>query len=317
MLPAVWILTCPHPLLYLLVVPIWLDSAREARHCSWILGCVTLSASSSRAPLQDAARSSVVHEENGVLHRVFAFSSSEQGCWTPRAHARGSRELLGTARLVTASASALFLFLGHGIRRDSIAFSTSLAAELQDVSADPTSQESTAQLLFFFVFLWALSRRLVAQDETSNRHQCWSENQQMKCTHQHQFRCFLLTGPSLKRGEPLFSAVANSHSKGGARPPFDLLNNKHNTAARLKRRESLIPKRHKVFTVRKNSEKEDTNRPAQTSKDLTHVPSSFIMVPGSLQGARLGPRLLPSRVREQTCAVCVRSGASSEWSSIT
>ena len=35
---------------------IWLDSAREARHCSWILHCVTLSAS-SRAPLRDAARS--------------------------------------------------------------------------------------------------------------------------------------------------------------------------------------------------------------------------------------------------------------------
>ena len=27
----------------------------------------------------------------------------------------------------------------------------------------------------FIYFLWALSRRLVAQEETSNRHQCWSD----------------------------------------------------------------------------------------------------------------------------------------------
>ena len=59
----------------------------------------------------------------------------------------------------------------------------------------------------------------------------------MKCTHQNQFRRFLPTGSSLKKGEPLFSAVTNSHSKDGARPPFDLLNYIHHTTARLKRRE--------------------------------------------------------------------------------
>ena len=30
------------------------------------------------------------------------------------------------------------------------------------------------------LFLWAFSRRLVAQEETSNRHQCWSNNCQRK-----------------------------------------------------------------------------------------------------------------------------------------
>ena len=33
----------------------------------------------------------------------------------------------------------------------------------------------TALCCVFFIISWALSRRLVAQDETSNRHQCWSD----------------------------------------------------------------------------------------------------------------------------------------------
>ena len=41
--------------------------------------------------------------------------------------------------------------------------------------------------------------------------------------HQNQSWRFLPTGSPLKKGRPLSPAVANSHSKGGARPPFGLL----------------------------------------------------------------------------------------------
>ena len=80
-------------------------------------------------------------------------------------------------------------------------------------------------------------------------------NYQMEGTHQNQFRCSLPTSSPLKKeGKPLLPAVANSHSKGGARPPCDfpeLFNQtkRHTT----KRGNTLISKKaHIVRTVTKS-----------------------------------------------------------------
>ena len=53
-------------------------------------------------------------------------------------------------------------------------------------------------------------------------------------------------------------------------------------------------------------------------QDLSAHPQALVsgtacaMVPGSLQGARLGPKLPPSRVAEQICAVSVRPRGSND-----
>ena len=90
-----------------------------------------------------------------------------------------------------------------------------------------------------------------------------------------------------KRKEPLLPAMATSHPKDGPASfrPSDLYT--QNTKARLKRRESLIPKRHKAFTLRHKNEKEGPIRPAQTSKTCHtsllisicshHIPSPLIV----------------------------------------
>ena len=62
-------------------------------------------------------------------------------------------------------------------------------------------------------------------------------NYHMKGTRQNQFRCFLLTSSPLKKKKPLLPALANPHSKGGARPPFDILNYTQNYEARNEKME--------------------------------------------------------------------------------
>ena len=53
----------------------------------------------------------------------------------------------------------------------------------------------------FNLFSQSFSRRLIAQEETNNRHQCKSDKQAKKRKHQHSIRCFLPTSSPLKKGD--------------------------------------------------------------------------------------------------------------------
>ena len=98
--------------------------------------------------------------------------------------------------------------------------------------------------------------------------------------------------------------MANSHPKGGpaAFRPSELL--KQNTKARLKRRDSLIPKRHKVFTPRQILQRRRI--PAGLlSQRACHA--SFLLFPHHI------PLLChsPSTVRERLC--CDGSAREQLW----
>ena len=76
--------------------------------------------------------------------------------------------------------------------------------------------DSSSEWWHSIFFLWPLSRRLVAREETSNRHQRWSD----RLSNKRRASAFPSQWLTAEVEEPLLPAVANSPSKGGAQPSF-------------------------------------------------------------------------------------------------
>ena len=110
----------------------------------------------------------------------------------------------------------------------------------------------------FGVFDVLLSRRLVPQEENTTVTSASPTNKNGK--YQKKFGASF-SSSSLKKGKPLLPAVANSHSKSGACPPFDIPIYSQQEGTQTKRRNTLIPmKARNVHTVRKSK---DSDKPAQ------------------------------------------------------
>ena len=105
----------------------------------------------------------------------------------------------------------------------------------------------------------------MAQEETSNRHQCCFD----KLTHERQTPKAISVFPShlltVEEGRNHSFQPWPTHSKGGASPPFDFLNLfTKQRGTQTKRRNTLVPKKaHTVQTVTKSK---DSDRPNQTQK---------------------------------------------------
>ena len=111
-----------------------------------------------------------------------------------------------------------------------------------------------------------MARRLVAQDETSKRHE--------RHAPKTNFGASFPLSHHTRRETPFLPAAANSHSKGGARPPFDVLKYTQKQRGTNKMKERLHPvKAQNVQTV---TESKDSDKPGSTQKGLVaHVHSSF------------------------------------------
>ena len=70
-----------------------------------------------------------------------------------------------------------------------------------------------------FSFLSALSRKRVAQEETSNRHQCKSDSLSTERKNQREPRLSFLP-PTAKVGKPFLPTIAVTRSKGGTDLPM-------------------------------------------------------------------------------------------------
>ena len=127
-------------------------------------------------------------------------------------------------------------------------FSRALAEGVQNATSglpdafDDVSQrhQPTHKRRFFFVF-WDLRRRRRGLAPTRTPHQHWNVHDLKKISHTAE-----------KKGKtPLLPAMANSHPKGGTRPPLNLL---EQTIRRGRRR-------HKMFKL-------FNNRPLQRTSSL-------------------------------------------------
>ena len=121
-----------------------------------------------------------------------------------------------------------------------------------------------------------------------------------KGAHQNKLGAFFHQLTAEEREKPLLPAVANSHSKGGARPPSNLLNYTQKQGAHNDMKECLIPKKahnaqkpripnqkglsrnrcgHTIQAQRKNSRRDRKDTRRQKSRLL---PFSFMSLTTSL-----------------------------------
>ena len=134
--------------------------------------------------------------------------------------------------------------------------------------------------LFCFCFGLVSRRRRRGSVSTMTPHQYWNVYHLKKSTHTFEDAV-----------KSLLPTMANSHSKSG--PASFRLSELQtpNTEARLKRRETLIPKKGTRCSHKTNFRRKDTNRPAQITK--TCHPSFPLPHHNPLLGSRS-----PSTVRE-------------------